>query len=303
GQGTSVGFYSRTCPRVESIVGSAVRSHFASDEGTAPGVLRLHFHDCFIRGCDGSVLLAGNGTERTALPNVLLRGYEVIDDAKNQVEAACPGVVSCADVLAIAARDAVVLTGGVGWEVQKGRRDGRISLASETATLPLFTDSVQIQIDKFQARGLDIQDLVTLVGSHTIGITVCNSFRYRLYNFSGTGAADPTINPAFLPTLRSICPENGNGSRRVYLDQGSGSRFDLSFFRNVKEGKAVLESDQRLWGDASTRTLVERYLGMRGAAGLRLFDAEFARAMVKMGNIQLKTGAEGEIRRVCSSPN
>jgi hypothetical protein len=63
-----------------------------------------------IQGCDGSVLIAGRSSaERNALPNLGLRGFEVIDDAKSQIEASCPGVVSCADILALAARDAVDL--------------------------------------------------------------------------------------------------------------------------------------------------------------------------------------------------
>ena len=109
GHGTRVGFYSRTCPGVESIVTSTVESHVRSDPTLAASILRLHFHDCFVRGCDASVLIAGSATERTAPPNVNLRGYEVIDDAKDKLEALCPGVVSCADILALAARDSVVL--------------------------------------------------------------------------------------------------------------------------------------------------------------------------------------------------
>ncbi|GMP39051.1 hypothetical protein CsSME_00010043 [Camellia sinensis var. sinensis] len=109
GQGTRVGFYSTSCPRAETIVQATVKSHFQSDATVAPGLLRMHFHDCFVQGCDASILIDGPSTEKTAPPNLLLRGYEVIDDAKTQLEAACPGVVSCADIIALAARDSVVL--------------------------------------------------------------------------------------------------------------------------------------------------------------------------------------------------
>ncbi|CBI20059.3 unnamed protein product, partial [Vitis vinifera] len=144
----------------------------------------MHFHDCFVQGCDASILIDGSSTEKTAGPNRLLRGYDVIDDAKTQLEAACPGVVSCADILALAARDSVVLTKGLMWKVPTGRRDGRVSLASDVNNLPGPRDSVEVQKQKFADKGLNDQDLVTLVGGHTIGTSACQAFRYRLYNFT-----------------------------------------------------------------------------------------------------------------------
>ncbi|GLU07817.1 hypothetical protein SLE2022_247610 [Rubroshorea leprosula] len=298
GQGTRVGFYSSSCPRAESIVSLTVQSHYRSNPTIAPGLLRMHFHDCFVDGCDASILIEGSDTEKTAIPNLTLRGFEVIDDAKKQIEAVCPGIVSCADILALAARDAVVLTCGVSWLVPTGRRDGRVSLASNV-NLISPTESIDAQKQKFAAFGLNAQDLVALVGGHTIGTAACQTFSYRLYNFTSNGP-DPSIDPAFLSQLQSLCPQNGDGTRRVDLDTGSAGTFDLSFFTNLRNNRGILESDQKLWTDASTRPIVQRFLG--GSPPLR-FSIEFGRSMVKMSNIGVKTGTDGEIRKICSAVN
>ncbi|GLT41462.1 hypothetical protein SLA2020_155250 [Shorea laevis] len=298
GQGTRVGFYSSSCPRAESIVSLTVQSHYRSNPIIAPGLLRMHFHDCFVEGCDASILIEGSNTEKTAIPNLTLRGFEVIDDAKKQIEAVCPGIVSCADILALAARDAVVLTRGVSWLVPTGRRDGRVSLASNV-NLISPTESIDAQKQKFAAFGLNTQDLVALVGGHTIGTAACQTFSYRLYNFTSNGP-DASIDPAFLSQLQSLCPQNGDGTRRVDLDTGSAGRFDLCFFTNLRNNRGILESDQKLWTDASTRPIVQRFLG--GSPPLS-FSIEFGRSMVKMSNIGVKTGTDGEIRKICSAVN
>ena len=72
--------------------------------------------------------------------------------------------------------------------------------------------------------------------------------------------------------------------------------------QNLKNGCGILESDQKLWEDASTRSYVQWFLGIRGLQALN-FNVEFGRSMVKMSNIGIKTGTEGEIRRVCSAIN
>ncbi|XP_068320519.1 peroxidase 25 [Pyrus communis] len=297
------GFYSSSCPKAEAMVRSTVESYYNKDPTFAAGLLRLHFHDCFVEGCDGSVLIKGASSERNALPNLGLKGFEVIDDAKAQVEALCPGVVSCADILALAARDSVDLSDGPSWSVPTGRRDGRVSLSSQASNLPSPLDSIAVQRQKFAAKGLDDHDLVTLVGGHTIGETHCQFIRYRLYNFTATGNSDPTINQAFLEQLQALCPMNGDGTKPVALDRGSQTKFDVSFFKNVKDGNAVLESDQRLWGDDATRKIMQNYVGnIRGLLGFR-FDFEFPKAMIKMGSIEVKIGTQGEIRKVCSKFN
>ncbi|KAK9110652.1 hypothetical protein Sjap_018712 [Stephania japonica] len=124
----------------------------------------------------------------------------------------------------------------------------------------------------------------------------------QLQHYDHNGA-DPTIDPTFVPQLRALCPQNGDGSRRVALDTGSQNTFDDSYFKNLKNGRGVLESDQKLWTDPATRTIVQRYSGtIRGLFGLR-FSVEFARSMVKMSNVGVKTGSQGQIRRVCTAIN
>jgi len=108
-------FYEHTCPQMQAIVGAIVARAHAEDPRMATSLLRLHFHDCFVQGCDASVLLDADGsgrfvTEKRSNPNRdSLRGFEVIDEIKAAVEHACPRVVSCADIVAVAARDSVVL--------------------------------------------------------------------------------------------------------------------------------------------------------------------------------------------------
>ncbi|VVB17962.1 unnamed protein product [Arabis nemorensis] len=295
-----IGYYGSACWNVESIVRSVVQSNFQANPANAPGILRMHFHDCFVRGCDGSVLLDGPNSERTAIPNLSLRGFNVIAEAKTQLEIACPRTVSCADILALAARDFVDLTGGPWWPVPLGRLDGRVSLASEVI-LPGPTDSVAVQKQMFAAKNLNTQDLVVLVAGHTIGTAGCGVFSSRFFNYNNTGSPDPTIDPSFVPQIQSQCPINGNAAARVALDTGSENQFDTSYLNNLRIGRGVLESDQNLWTDPETRAIVQRLLGLRFP--FLLFRPEFASSMVKMSRIEVKTGLDGEIRRVCSAVN
>ncbi|KAL6878304.1 hypothetical protein ACP4OV_012474 [Aristida adscensionis] len=95
-QGLQVGYYKKTCPRAEAIVRDEVKKFVYKNTGIGAGLVRLLFHNCL--GCDGSVLLdptpANPQPEKLSPPNFpSLRGFEVIDAAKDAVEKAsqCPG--------------------------------------------------------------------------------------------------------------------------------------------------------------------------------------------------------------------
>ncbi|GAB4824678.1 hypothetical protein Ancab_007543 [Ancistrocladus abbreviatus] len=156
-----VGFYDGKCNNIdiEDLIFRVVKAKYPKDIGSVGDLVRLSFHDCFVRGCDASIFLDGKGTEKTALPNLTLDGFELIDAIKATVEKFCPGVVSCADVLVIATRVLVHLAGGSWYEVETGRRDGFISNAADAFTLPPPTISISAAIQAFADKGLTLEDM------------------------------------------------------------------------------------------------------------------------------------------------
>ncbi|XP_030473905.2 peroxidase 43 [Syzygium oleosum] len=299
-----VGFYRETCPSAEPVVRSVVRNAVISNPNTAAVLLRLHFHDCFVEGCDGSILIEnGQSAERNAFGHQGVGGFDVIEEAKQQLEAACPGIVSCADIVALAARDAVATANGPAYEVPTGRRDGRVSNVSLAADMPDVGDSIQQLKSKFSEKGLSDGDLVLLSAAHTIGTTACFFMTERLYNSVPGGGSDRSIDPDFLPELKSMCPQNGDVNMRIAIDHGSERTFDDRILRNIRSGWAVLESDAKLNDDPATRSVMESYVGLFNPLFRPSFEADFVESMVKMGQIGVKTGSNGEIRRVCKSFN
>ncbi|KAD6795427.1 hypothetical protein E3N88_06323 [Mikania micrantha] len=296
-----VGFYNKTCPEAEFIVSGFVRDATEFNPRVPAFLLRLHFHDCFVQGCDGSILI-DNGpiSEKLADGHQGLDGFNVIENAKAQLEFVCPGVVSCADIVAIAAREAVALSFGPIYEVETGRRDGFVSNKSLADRMPDFRDSIQLLKHKFFEKGLSDKDLVVLSGAHTIGTTACFFLMDRLYNSRPHGGPDPSIDPDFLPELLQTCPPNGDINFRLPIDHNSGQTFDIQILENIRSGFAVLQSDARLMNDQVTQRILDSYLMFSNQS----FEADFVKSMVKMGRIGVKTGSKrGEIRRVCNRFN
>ncbi|GLJ38695.1 hypothetical protein SUGI_0788750 [Cryptomeria japonica] len=301
--GLDPNFYVNKCPTALEIVRSAVKKAVAEEARMAASLLRLHFHDCFVQGCDGSVLLDDNATftgEKTAVPNNnSLRGFDVVDNIKTELENACPQTVSCADILAIAARDSVVLSGGAWWSVALGRRDSRsASLSGANQNLPAPNSTLQTLITKFKLQGLNQVDLVVLSGGHTIGMSRCVSFRQRLYGLNGD-ANPQNIDNNYLTNLKSGCPSSGGDSNLSPLDDVTPTKFDNDYLKNVQSLKGLLISDQILYTKGqSTKNIVDYYAGDE-----LLFMKQFAESMVKMGNIKPRTGSHGEIRKNCRRMN
>lgn len=294
----STSYYSKTCPKVFSAVKSTVQSAISNERRMGASLLRLHFHDCFVNGCDGSILLDDTSSftgEKTAVPNNRsARGFEVVDNIKSAVEKVCPGVVSCADILAIAARDSVVTLGGPTWNVKLGRRDARTASRSAANTnIPPPTSNLNRLISSFSSKGLSVKDMVALSGSHTIGQARCTSFRARIYN-------EANIDSSFARTRQSNCPRtNGSGDNNLApLDLQTPTAFNNDYYQNLINRRGLLHSDQQLFNGGSTDSQVRAYYNNPSS-----FNADFAAAMIKMGDVSPLTGSRGEVRKNCRRVN
>ncbi|KAJ0635604.1 putative peroxidase [Helianthus annuus] len=301
-----MGFYGTSCPKAEKIVQDYVNEHIPNAPSLAATLIRMHFHDCFVRGCDASILLnvtssTGNQTEKVATPNQTVRGFDFIDRLKSLVEAECPGIVSCADIIALAARDSIAITGGPSWKVPTGRRDGLLSNASEALNqIPAPFDNITILIQKFANKSLDLKDLVLLSGAHTIGIAHCPSVSNRLYNFTGVGDRDPSLDSEYADNLRATkCRTQNDNTTILEMDPGSRKTFDLSYYTLLLKRRGLFESDSALTTNSNTLAYINQLL----QGSLQNFFSEFALSMEKMGQIEVKTGTSGEIRRNCAVVN
>ncbi|KAF9620139.1 hypothetical protein IFM89_010798 [Coptis chinensis] len=295
-------FYKDSCPQAEEIIKSIIWKRVASNSTLPSKFLRMHFHDCFVRGCDASVLLnstPNNKAEKEAIPNLSLAGFDVIDEVKTQLEKTCPGTVSCADIVALAARDSVSYQFQKPmWEVLTGRRDGKISSQSEAlANIPSPFSSFSILKQNFSSKGLTVHDLVVLSGSHTIGVGHCNFFSNRLYNFTGKGDSDPSLNSTYAAFLKTKCRSLSDNTTTVPMEPQTPLSFDNNYYSNLKQHKGMFQSDASLLTEEGPADIVDEML-VPGK-----FFVEFGQSMKRMGAIGVLTDNSGEIRKKCSVVN
>ncbi|KXG38160.1 hypothetical protein SORBI_3001G189000 [Sorghum bicolor] len=312
-----VGFYKDSCPDAEAIVRRVVAKAVHEDPTANAPLLRLHFHDCFVRGCEGSVLInstKGNKAEKDAKPNLTLDAFDVIDDIKDALEKRCPGTVSCADILAIAARDAVSLAtkavtkgrwskDGNLYQVETGRRDGRVSSAKEAVkNLPDSMDGIRKLIRRFASKNLSIKDLAVLSGAHAIGKSHCPSIAKRLRNYTAHRDSDPTLDGAYAAELRRTCRSRRDKTTELEMVPGSSTTFDTAYYGLVVKRTALFHSDEALLRNQETRALVYRYRDA-AAGSEQAFLRDFGVSMVNMGRVGVLTGDQGEIRKRCAFVN
>ncbi|KAM1810788.1 hypothetical protein ACFX12_027498 [Malus domestica] len=292
-------YYANICPNVESIVRDAVTKKFQQTFVTVPGTLRLFFHDCFVEGCDASVIVAStanNKAEKDNPDNLSLAGdgFDTVIKAKAAVDAVpqCKNKVSCADILALATRDVIGLSGGPSYSVELGRLDGLSSTStSVNGKLPKSTFNLDQLNSLFASHGLSQADMVALSGAHTLGFSHCNQFSNRIYS----NPVDPTLNKTYATQLQQMCPKNVDPDIAIDMDPTTPRKFDNVYFQNLVEGKGLFTSDQVLYTDSRSQPTVRTW-----AKNSAAFNQAFITAMTKLGRVGVKTGKNGNIRRDCS---
>lgn len=149
------------------------------------------------------------------------------------------------------------LSGGPFYTVAAGRRDGVVSKASEAvAALPRTKMNVDQLKANFASNGLDLDDMITLSGAHTLGETACVHLDDRIYKYPSPSGVDPNIPKDFLDKLKKKCDKPGLTKKKFDLDTSTSAKFDGKYYSNLMSRRGTLQSDQVLYDDARTRYAV-----------------------------------------------
>ncbi|XP_027358702.1 peroxidase 12-like [Abrus precatorius] len=291
--GLSFSFYSKTCPKLETIVRNHLKKVFKQDNGQAPSLLVIFFHDCFVQGCDGSLLLDGSPGERNQPLNrgISTKALQTIDELRNLVHKECGRIVSCADITVLAARDAVFLSGGPDYSVPLGRRDSLNFSIEGTNNLPLPYNTTNVTLKTFATKHFDVTDVVALAGAHTFGRAHCHTFFNRL------SPLDPSMDMTLAKILKTTCPSTYTRNA-VNLDIRTPTVFDNKYYINLMNRQGLFTSDQDLFTDKRTKGLVNAF-----ALNQTLFFEKFVDAVIRMSQLDVLTGNQGEIRAKCNVIN
>ncbi|KAH9325669.1 hypothetical protein KI387_005847, partial [Taxus chinensis] len=247
-------------------------------------------------GCDASILLDGESESESELVsegNFGIRKLEVIDRLKSAVESACPGTVSCADIIALAARDAIRISGGPTIPIPLGRRD---SLTASNALADRFLPSASISVDAmlrlFADKGMTVEEAVAMLGAHTIGVGHCVNVVKRLYP-----QIDANLGFMYASFLKVNCPTRVPLTNRSFITNDMTSlRFDNQYFKDLINGRGLYSIDSAIAAHPSTAPTVLRF-----ANDQNYFFQLFSTAFIKLSTSRVLTGNQGQIRNNCHS--
>lgn len=222
-----------------------------------------------------------------------MRNFKYVNTIKAAVEEECPLTVSCADIVALSARDGISLLGGPSIEMKTGRRDSKESYAKEVKDLiPNHNDSISVVLSRFQAIGIDIEATVALLGAHSVGRVHCVNLVHRLYP-----TVDTTLDPAHAEYLKRRCPTPNPDPKAVLYsrnDLKTPMIIDNNYYKNILQHKGLLTVDEELATDSRTAPYVQKM-----ANDNEYFHQQFSRAIQLLSETNPLTGDQGEIRKDC----
>lgn len=293
-------YYSQSCPNAEEIIKKEVAQLYDKHGNTAVSWIRNLFHDCMVKSCDASLLLEtveGLESEKASQRSFGMRNFKYVNTIKDAVEKECPRTVSCADIVALSARDGIVMLGGPSVEMKTGRRDSKESYAKVIEDfLPDHNDSLSLVLSRFQSVGVDVEGTVALLGAHSVGRVHCVNLVHRLYP-----TVDPTLNPQYAEYLKGRCPTPDPDPKAVLYarnDRVTPMVLDNMYYKNLLDHKGLLQVDQQLASDPSTFPYVQKFAADNG-----YFHDQFARAVLLLSENNPVTGDQGEIRKDCRYVN
>jgi hypothetical protein len=152
-----------SCPSVWTDVSKELQINFAGCGRDAHGAIRAPFHDCINNGCDGSLIMADecSRAENAGLSDICskLKGWSIKYN------------VSAADMIQFAAATAIAVC-PLGPKVQAlvGRKDS--SNAAPVGSVPSSKDAVSKILLAFSAKGFSADDVVALLGTHSVAVQV-----------------------------------------------------------------------------------------------------------------------------------
>lgn len=293
-------YYSDSCPRAEEIIKEQVTSLYYKHGNTAVSWIRNLFHDCSVKSCDASILLdTANGikSEKESSRSFGMRNFKYVNTIKAALEKECPKTVSCADIVALSAREGAIMLGAPYIEMKTGRLDSKESYVSEVeSSIPNHNDTMSLVLSVFQSMGVDTEGTVALLGAHSVGRVHCINLVHRLYP-----TVDPTLDSEYAEYLKGRCPTTNPDPHEVLYarnDRLTPMKLDNMYYKNILNHKGLLLVDQQLVSDPSTYPFVEKM-----AADNDYFHQQFSGALRILSENNPLSEGEGEVRQDCRFVN